>query len=120
MTKRLLIMFVILLITLMTVGCGRNAAPGPGNQPSSVPQPTNPIQPAPNSSTLIGEDKAKEIALERAGITEDRVRFDRVELDRDSGVLHYEVEFFKDNIEYDADIKADDGTVLSFEADYRD
>ena len=74
----------------------------------------------PDETSFIGEERAKEIALERAGISPEGVIFDRVELDRDSGVWHYEVEFRKDRTEYDADIKADDGAVLSFESDFDD
>ncbi len=69
---------------------------------------------------LIGENKAKEIALERAGLTAEEVIFDRVELDRDDGVLKYELEFRKGSTEYDVEIRADDGTVLSFEKDIFD
>ncbi len=69
---------------------------------------------------LIGENKAKEIALERAGLTAEEVIFDRVELDRDDGVLKYELEFRKGSTEYDVEIRADDGTVLSFERDIFD
>jgi len=69
-----------------------------------------------NSALAISEEKAKAIALERAGLAEDEVIFDRVEFDRDDGVEHYEVEFRKDRTEYDADI-ATDGTILSWEVD---
>lgn len=74
----------------------------------------------PDTSNFIGEERAKEIALERAGISADGVRFDRVELDRDNGVWQYENNFRKDRMEYDVDVKADDGTVLSYESDYDD
>ncbi len=70
-----------------------------------------------DTSSFIGEERAKQIALEKAGITADGVRFDRVELDRDGGVWHYEIEFSKGTTEYDADIKADDGTIIKWEVD---
>lgn len=70
-----------------------------------------------DTSEFIGEDKAKEIALEKAGITADGVVFERVELDKDNGIWQYEVEFKKGLIEYDVDVRADDGTVISFEKD---
>lgn len=84
-------------------------SPGQGPSPNS--------ETPPYTSSFIGEDRAKEIALERAGLTADGVRFDRVELDRDNGVWQYEVDFQKDGIEYNADIKADDGTILNWETD---
>ncbi|MBR4075160.1 MAG: PepSY domain-containing protein, partial [Firmicutes bacterium] len=59
----------------------------------------------PDSSAFIGEERAKEIALEKAGLSADEVFFDRVELDRDRNVYVYEVEFRKNRTEYDAEIK---------------
>ncbi len=70
-----------------------------------------------DAQNFIGEDKAKEIALAQAGISADGVVFDRVELDFDDSVWQYEVEFRKGSTAYDADIKAEDGTVLRWETD---
>lgn len=74
----------------------------------------------PDTSKFIGEERAKQIALDRAGIASDGVSFVRVELDRDNGIWRYEVEFRQGRTEYDADIKADDGKIISFETDYDD
>ncbi len=74
----------------------------------------------PDTSKFIGEEKAKQIAIEKAGITSDGANFVRVELDRDNGIWHYEVEFRQGRTEYDADIKADTGEIISFETDYDD
>lgn len=84
--------------------------PEGGGQPGERPA-------SPNGEPLIGEDRAKEIALEKAGLTADEVRFDRVELDRDNGGLRYDVEFRKDLTEYNAEISATDGSVLSWEVE---
>lgn len=62
----------------------------------------------------IGEAKAKEIALEHAGLKETDVRFIRVHLDVDDGRRKYEVEFYKGDVEYDYDIAADTGEILSY------
>lgn len=74
----------------------------------------------PDTSKFIGEERAKQIAVERAGIPSDGANFVRVELDRDNGIWKYEVEFRQGRTEYDADIKADDGKIISFETDYDD
>ena len=63
------------------------------------------------------EAKAKEIALNKAGLSSDSVIFDKIELDYDDGTWQYEVEFRKDRNEYDADIKAIDGEVLKWDVD---
>lgn len=73
-----------------------------------------------DTSNFIGEEKAKEMALSRAGISAEGVTFDKVDLGLDDGVWRYEVEFRKDNIEYDAEVKADDGAILEFEKDTND
>ncbi len=74
----------------------------------------------PDTASFIGEEKAKEIALKKAGLTKDGVTFSRTELDLDDGVWKYEIEFKKDGTEYDAEIKANDGTILSWETDKND
>lgn len=70
-----------------------------------------------DTSNFIGEEKAKQIALEKASLTEADVVLKKIELDKDNGVWHYEVEFKKDRTEYDADINAEDGTVISWKID---
>jgi len=70
---------------------------------------------------LIGESKAKSIALSHAGKKEADVKFVRTELDRDDGRTVYEVEFYDgNNMEYDYDIDAYSGEVVSFDYDAED
>ena len=73
-----------------------------------------------SQANFIGEEKAKNIALQKAGISIDGVNFERIELDSENGIWHYEVDLKKDNIEYDVEIKADDGKIISFEKDIDD
>lgn len=70
-----------------------------------------------DTSQFVGEEKAKEIALQKAGITAEGVTFDRIELENDDGVWQYEIEFRKDKTEYNADVNAKDGSVISWEID---
>lgn len=97
---------------------GTTEAPAPAEaQPQ--PNPQNGGQNS-NEDNFIGEERAKQIALDKAGLSADAVVFERVELDFDDGVWEYEVEFRQGIIEYSADIKADDGTVISWEKDIDD
>ena len=74
-----------------------------------------------DKTQFIGEQKAQEIALTRAEIeTANDVIFERIELERDDGIWVYEVEFIKDGMEYSTEIKADDGTVISWEVEKKD
>ena len=69
---------------------------------------------------LIGQEKAKEIAFTKAGVTATTVSELEVELDCDDGVLVYEVEFRSGNNEYEYDIHAKDGTIVKENAEIED
>lgn len=69
------------------------------------------------SSAKISADEAKSTALKHAGFTEDDVTALHTDLDRDDGTLKYEVEFRKDNKEYDYDINAETGEIISYDND---
>lgn len=63
--------------------------------------------------TAITADKAKEIALNHAGLTADQVTFVRSNLDQDDGRTCYDVEFYTaDYTEYDYEIDANTGDVI--------
>lgn len=68
----------------------------------------------------IGEEKAKQIALDKAGLAEGDVRMERVELEKERGVWAYDVEFQKDRIEYSAEINAETGEIISWKVEYDD
>ncbi len=69
------------------------------------------------SSTDIGAEKAKEIALQHAGVSASNATFIKAERDYDDGKLTYDVDFYAGNKEYDYEILAADGTILSYDAD---
>lgn len=70
-----------------------------------------------DTSGYIGEEKAKELALQKAELSAENVTFDRVELENDNGTWQYEIEFRHENTEYNADISATDGKIISWEID---
>lgn len=65
----------------------------------------------------IGNEAAKQAALSHAGLSEAEVRFVHARLEWDDGRWTYDVEFHKDNIEYEYDIDALTGEVLAFDYD---
>ena len=69
------------------------------------------------STAYIGETKAKDIALADAGLDESQVTFVRVKLDYDDGRAEYEIEFYKDHTEYDYEIDAISGKIISYDYD---
>lgn len=72
------------------------------------------------NDSFIGEEKAKEIALESAGVGETDVVFEKVKLERDDGVWQYEIEFRQGRTEYDFDIHAETGDIISYDVDNDD
>ena len=71
-------------------------------------------------NNLIGEEKAKQIALANAGITEGQIKGLRIRREYDDGVVKYEIDFFVDNVEYEYEINAKTGTIIKVEKDLED
>ena len=65
----------------------------------------------------ISLDEAKNIALTNAGLDINNVKFTREELDHDNHTLVYELEFFSNDIEYDYEINATTGDIISYDKD---
>lgn len=74
-----------------------------------------------SDSGMIGEEKAKEIALNYAGLTEDQTQRLLVKRDYDDGRSIYEVEFYGEGRdEYDYEIDAVTGEIVAFDTDLHD
>ena len=67
-----------------------------------------PTQPAPSK---ISVERAKQIAVSHAGVS--GASFTKVELDTDDGIAVYEIEFKVGNTEYDYEINAASGAIIS-------
>ena len=72
---------------------------------------------ASGSTTDIGEAKAKSVALSHAGISESSTSYIYAKKDWDDGRWVYDVEFWADGKEYDYEILASNGTILSYDYD---
>ena len=70
-----------------------------------------------NKTKKISADKAKKIALEDAKLAEKNVTFVKVELEFEDNKLVYDVEFYSGNVEYDYDIDAVSGAIVSADRD---
>lgn len=69
------------------------------------------------SSEDISSERAKEIALEHAKVSANDATFVRVYIDYEDGRRIYEVEFYCGNTEYDYDLDAKTGQILSWDHD---
>lgn len=83
---------------------------------AQVSSPGGTSTPAPGGE-YITADRAKELALAHAGVQAADAVFLKVKLDWDDGRAEYDVEFYVGNTEYDYDIDAVTGAVLSFDQD---
>ena len=69
---------------------------------------------------LIGEARARQIALSNAGVSENDITGYRIKRDYDDGVVKYEIDFYVGNAEYEYDINALTGEILSAEIELED
>lgn len=117
------------LAALMMTGCtaaalnaGASASPTPssgdvapaGSPSSSI---SAGIAGSDGSSQYIAQEEAENIALADAGLSADRVQALRSRLEYDDGRAIYDVEFWTGTDEYDYDIDATTGDILSMDYD---
>jgi uncharacterized membrane protein YkoI len=91
------------------------AAPAATPAPAPAPAPSN----STNNSWISSTD-AENAALSHAGVSRSSVNYLRSHLDRDDGRTMYEVSFYYNYMEYEYDIDALTGNILSFDQDYDD
>lgn len=71
-----------------------------------------------SAEKYIGIDRAKEIALNHAGLTADDISFSKAKLENDDRTPEYEIEFYYGAVEYDYSIDAENGEVLEFDSEH--
>lgn len=71
-----------------------------------------------NTNSYISVDQAKKTALEHAGLSENQVKFSSAKLENEDGQFEYEIEFYKDLVEYEYEIDAVTGEIMKSEIDY--
>lgn len=115
-----LIALIVLALMVSLAGCtpagptgGDAGNNGPGK---SQKQQTSQTNQTAGSDTITAEE-AQTIALEHAGLTADQVTGLRANFDRDDGIPEYEVEFRQDRWEYEYEIHAETGEILSWDKD---
>lgn len=140
MKKILVLGMVIVMALAMFAGCGQQEQGAADSQQGQQIEQQVPQQPAepiddqaaqeqqgmvvedgvvmdPSEADLIGEDKAKQIALDKVegASAEDLIRID---LDYDDGRWVYEGEIFLGEWEYEFEIDGESGNVIGWEKDH--
>ena len=94
-----------------------SAAQPATTQPAATVAPAATTVQTNNTSADIGIEKAKEIAMSHAGVSAGSVSFVKAKLDHEDGVKVYDIEFYSGNVEYDYEINAATGAIVSFDQD---
>jgi uncharacterized membrane protein YkoI len=104
-----------------TASATPKAATAPSTTTTTTPSTTTTTTPsAASTAQQITQAKAKEIALNHAGLSESQVRKLKCEQDHENGRLVYEVEFETATMEYEYEIDANSGAILDYEWEYDD
>ena len=86
--------------------------------PVSEPK-QQPIPPAATESAQqLTKEEAQQIALNYLGFSADQVTRLRTEYEIDDGIPQYDVEFHQGRHEYEFEIHAENGKILSYDKDY--
>jgi len=89
----------------------------------SVPAPAEtlplPASPTAESSRGLTEDQALQIALDYLGLTAQRVTRLRTHQEIDDGIPQFDVEFHQGDWEYEFEIHAENGQILSYDKDHK-
>ena len=96
------------------------AAPAPAPTAPAPTTPSAPTEPAPaENPRKLTEEQARQIALEHLSLTADQVTRLRSGYEIDDGILQYDVEFLQGDWEYEFEIHAETGKILSYDRDHK-
>lgn len=94
--------------------------PAPAATPSvPIAAPTEPAPAFTQSSQPLTKEDALRIALDYLGFSEDQVKRLRTEYEIDDGIPQFDVEFLEGDWEYEFEIHAETGKILSFDKDHK-
>lgn len=90
----------------------RNAAPAP-----ETAIPAAPVEKLP--ANALTREEAEKIALDHLGFTTDQVTRLRTEYEIDDGLPQFDIEFHQGDWEYEFEIHAENGQILSYDKDHK-
>ena len=99
----------------------RDAMTAASTQPAAAPAEA-PAETAPAATTApepITKEGAEKIALDYLGLSADQVKRLHTEYEIDDGICQYVVQFISGDWEYEFEIHAEDGRILSYDIDHR-
>nr|WP_302648577.1 PepSY domain-containing protein [uncultured Dysosmobacter sp.] len=99
---------------------GQKDLPTTASTPNETTKPSDQKPDPSGTAQDIGYAKAKSIALDHAGVSENEAYDMDIELDDEDGILVYEVEFKSGGMEYSYEINAATGAILKHETELDD
>ena len=94
-------------------------SPVPATGPDQAPAAPTQAPPATESTRRLTKEEALEIALDHLGLTADQVTRLRTEYEVDDGLPQFDVEFLQGDWEYEFEIHAETGQILSYDKDHK-
>ena len=88
-------------------------------QPAPAPTETAPAASASTQAALLTAEDAEKIALDHVGFSADQVQRLRTDYEVDDGIPQFDVEFHEGDWEYEFEIHAESGQILSFDKDHK-
>ncbi len=111
--KKVLIGLLITGISINLIACNNQPKNlNVNNQVSSVNTKVNT-----SNQSKITIEQAKKIALKHANLLGNQVTFIKAGQELDDGIEKYDIDFYFDNKEYDYDINANTGEIISYDYD---
>lgn len=122
MNKRWITLFVLTALLLsFTAACEKKQSkktPEAKQNAPAISQDTGVTPTKPVAQDRITAQEAEDIALNHAGLTREQVQRLYSNADYDDGVPEYEVQFEYERLEYEYEIHAENGKILSFDKDH--
>lgn len=112
------LMTVMLCLGTVPTMTTQNTQAEPAKHKTAIEARIEATQPA--ETVLLTAEQAQDIALSRAELTREAVTHLRAKLDRNDGILEWDVEFRSGDWEYDCTVHAETGAILDWEKDYDD
>lgn len=72
------------------------------------------------TSPALDVEEAKAVAVAHAGFSVQEVSFSKTKLEKEHRMLVYEIEFYKDGMEYEYEIDAETGEIIKYESEWDD
>ena len=109
---------IVMILTLLAVLAGCHKVERALDKAEDrIENALDPEEKAPKTQAAISKEQAENIALEHAGLTREQAQSIRAEYDYDDGRAEYDVTIYAGELEYEFEIHAESGQILSYDTE---